>query len=185
MRAFYHDNVSGNQTALHDSGKAVSEEDLKGNGVLYWNIPVEDDGKWEGEIDAVARDRQYKNRDVKESGRDILGDTYDSMMKMVYEEHIHEDEEIRFVLGGSGFFDIREHSTDNWVRVHVSKGDLLVVPAGIYHRFSLDNNEYMKVMRLFKDEPKWLAHYRGAETDENPHRVDYLRNVQRATALAA
>lgn len=46
--------------------------------------------------------------------------------------------------------DAAEHPTDSWVRIHVAKGDLLVVPAGIYHRFSLDNSEYMKVMRLFK-----------------------------------
>ncbi|THH26496.1 hypothetical protein EUX98_g7693 [Antrodiella citrinella] len=185
MRAFYHDNVIADQTALHDSGRAVSEEDLKASGVLYWNIPVEDDGKWEDEIDAVARDRQYKNRDVKESSKATLGESYEAMAKMVYKEHMHEDEEIRFVLSGSGFFDVREHPTDSWVRIHVSKGDLLVVPAGIYHRFSLDSSDYMKVMRLFKDEPKWLAHYRGAETDENPHRADYLKNVQRVTALAA
>lgn len=53
---------------------------------MYWNIPVKDDGKWESEIDAVARDRQYKNRDVKESSKAILGDSYEEMMKMVYKE---------------------------------------------------------------------------------------------------
>lgn len=94
-----------------------------------------------------------------------------SSLRLICESdrHMHEDEEIRFVLAGSGFFDVRgehcsrhmhfsarlmtigpEHPTDSWIRVHVSKGDLLVVPAGIYHRFSLDSSDYMKVMRLFK-----------------------------------
>ncbi|KAH8083296.1 Acireductone dioxygenase ARD family [Cristinia sonorae] len=178
MRAFYHDNIGGDQFALHDSGRSVSEEELKASGVLYWHIPVEEDREWEREIDDIAQRRDYKNRDVKESSRAILGDDWEAGVKMVYEEHMHEDEEIRFVLEGSGFFDVREHPTDNWVRIHVSKGDLLVVPAGIYHRFSLDINERIKVMRLSKDEPKWIAHYRGSETEENPHRLDYLKTVQ-------
>ncbi|TCD68166.1 1,2-dihydroxy-3-keto-5-methylthiopentene dioxygenase [Steccherinum ochraceum] len=185
MRAFYHDNIPGNQTALHDSGRSVTVDDLKANGLLYWRIPVEDNGKWEQEIDEVARERSYKNRDVKETSREILGAEFDAMLKMVYAEHIHEDEEIRFVLAGTGFFDIREHATDSWIRIHVGKGDLLVVPAGIYHRFSLDEKEYMKVLRLFKEEPKWTAHYRGNETDANPHRLDYLKSVQAVVPLTA
>jgi 1,2-dihydroxy-3-keto-5-methylthiopentene dioxygenase len=84
---------------------------------------------------------------------------------------MHEDEEIRFILSGSGFFDLRgassltfrvygileplwtEHPTDKWIRVHLFPGDLLVVPAGIYHRFTLDENNAIQAMRLFKVRP--------------------------------
>ncbi len=30
-------------------------------------------------------------------------------------------------------------------------------------------------MRLFKDEPKWTPIKRDGESDENPHRKDYLQ----------
>lgn len=81
---------------------------------------------------------------------------------------MHDDEEIRYALCGSAFFDVRgrvlaqresdlvsltrdvELPTDCWVRIHVTAGDLLVLPAGIYHRFSLDGNESVNMMRLFK-----------------------------------
>ncbi len=39
-------------------------------------------------------------------------------------------------VDGSGYFDVRDlsHLTDRWIRVHVTKGDMIVIPAGIHHR---------------------------------------------------
>jgi len=121
MRAYYFDNLPGDQRLLHDSGKLVSDEILKSTGVLHWHIPTTE----QSQIDAVATERNYKNRDVITITKDGLGDLYESKLKSFYEEyvlpskiisksklsknirHMHEDEEIRYILEGSGFFDVR------------------------------------------------------------------------------
>ncbi|CDO72549.1 hypothetical protein BN946_scf184983.g32 [Trametes cinnabarina] len=185
MRAYYYDNAPGDQRLPHDSGRDVPLETLAALGVLYWRIPVDAPEGWERKIDAIAEERKYSSRDVVTANKDALGAAFEEKMAMFFKEHIHEDEEIRYLLEGSAFFDVREHTTDSWVRCHLEAGDMIILPAGIYHRFSLDEQEHARTLRLFKiwlsaycqDEPQWIAHYRGPETDNNPHRLEYLKAV--------
>lgn len=59
-------------------------------------------------------------------------------LKKFFEEHIHSDDETRLVLDGSGYFDVRDPRSDKWIRIEVIKNDLISIPPGLYHRFTLD-----------------------------------------------
>ena len=107
-------------------------------GVLYWRIEDVDNIENDLLFAKIRKDRGYTYSDEITCSPDKLPD-YDKKLKMFYEEHLHTDEEIRLVLDGSGFFDVRDLN-DNWIRIKVEKGDLIVLPAGSYHRFTLDTN---------------------------------------------
>jgi len=56
----------------------------------------------------------------------------------------------KFYLPTTNEFAYIEYPSDKWIRIHVVPGDLLVIPAGIYHRFTLDELNQIKALRLFK-----------------------------------
>lgn len=45
-----------------------------------------------------------------------------------------------------------------------------------------DETQYIKAMRLFKEEPKWTPLNRSAETDANHYRKEYLTQRQSLAA---
>lgn len=100
-------------------------------GVYYHHLP-----DVEG-VNQLASERGYKNRDEITVSPEKMGDVYEDKVKSFFHEHLHEDEEIRYIRGGQGYFDVRSKD-DDWVRVLLEKDDLLILPAGIYHRFTTD-----------------------------------------------
>lgn len=164
----------GDQREPHDSGRAVDPAKLSELGILFYNYPDVDD------VNKVAAEREYKNRDeITISPTTLPG--YEEKVKNFFNEHLHEDEEIRYILDGSGYFDVRGKD-DDWIRIELHKSDLMIMPAGIYHRFTTDTKNYTKAMRLFKDEPKWTPLNRGEQTDANEYRRQYLATRDGVTA---
>jgi methylthioribulose-1-phosphate dehydratase len=142
----------------------VSVEDLKKVGVLVWKLSGSKD---DPELVKICTERKYKNRDEKEIGKQLPN--YDEMIKTFATEHLHADEEIRYVLKGSGYFDVR-NKDDEWLRIQVTRGDLIILPEGIYHRYVADVTNYIHVMRLFQEEPKWLPINRPCDDHESRKR---------------
>ena len=107
-------NPQGDQRLPHDSGKRVAVDDLSRLGVLYYHIP-----DVEG-VDELAAERGYKNRDEITVSPEKMGAVYEDKVKMFFAEHLHEDEEIRYIRDGYGYFDVRSKG-DDWIRIHLEK----------------------------------------------------------------
>ncbi|KAK0073558.1 hypothetical protein PV325_009551 [Microctonus aethiopoides] len=164
VRAWYMDDSFADQRLEHhrEPPKYLTLKELfKITGVEYFEI-------------------DYKNFTLDKTLNDLKlkrGYTYeDEILKNFFTEHLHTDEEIRLVLEGSGYFDVRDKD-DEWIRIEVVPGDLIIIPSGIYHRFTLDiNQNFIKAKRYFVGEPVWLPYNRPA--DEMDCRQKYLERLK-------
>jgi 1,2-dihydroxy-3-keto-5-methylthiopentene dioxygenase len=76
-------------------------------------------------------------------------------------EHLHSQDEVRYIVAGSGVFDIRsKEDVDAWIRIEVVAGDYIRIPANRYHRFMLTPEVFITAIRLFKDVSGWEPTYR-------------------------
>lgn len=109
--------------------------------------------------------------DLNYSYADII--TVSGLVDSFWDEHSHADPTIRYIINGSGYFDLRDVN-DEWVRMHVKAGDLMEWPAGINHRFTVDDKSFIIAMRLFKGEPVWTSYPRSTILANNTARNNYV-----------
>lgn len=129
---------------------------LRRNGVTYEQLELAD-AAYQGPLDSLKRERGYIEQDVV-----ALSPTTENLPAICAkfaDEHLHTDDEVRFVLEGEGIFDIRDDD-DRWMRVIVEAGDLIVVPKDRHHRFFLTDSQQIRCVRLFQDSAGWVPHYR-------------------------
>lgn len=86
MRAYYFDNLPGDQRLPHESERSVDIAALRKIGVLHWTVPLDQKGEWESEIDRIADQQGYKNRDTINVTKEGLGDLYETKLKSFFEE---------------------------------------------------------------------------------------------------
>jgi 1,2-dihydroxy-3-keto-5-methylthiopentene dioxygenase len=140
-----------------DRSQALSTDELLANGVYYAQLET-DPVRFQTPLDQLKAERGYIEQD--EVALNPATPNLDAICAKFVDEHFHDDDEVRFVLEGEGIFDIRSKD-DQWMRVVVERGDLIVVPANRHHRFLLTEIKQIRCVRLFKDTSGWTPHYRS------------------------
>lgn len=88
----------------------------------------------------------------------------DVMLAKFDREHWHDEDEIRFIVKGSGLFHV--HPKEGPVfRIDVTKGDMINVPRGTMHWFHLCSDRTIRAIRLFQDISGWTPHYSESGED--------------------
>ncbi|XP_010494368.1 PREDICTED: 1,2-dihydroxy-3-keto-5-methylthiopentene dioxygenase 4-like [Camelina sativa] len=174
LEAWFMDDSNEDQRLPHHRNpkEFVSLDYLSELGVLYWKLNPENYEN-DPELGKIRGERGYDYMDLLDLCPEKVSN-YEEKLRNFFTEHIHKDEEIRYCLAGSGYFDVRDKD-DRWIRIWMQPGDLIVLPAGIYHRFTLDTSNYIKLMRLFVGEPVWTAYNRPQE--EHPVRKQYTKGL--------
>jgi 1,2-dihydroxy-3-keto-5-methylthiopentene dioxygenase len=114
------------------------------------------------EIEAMKQRGGYTTADVI----DITPETpnLEPMLSRFDKEHTHSEDEVRFILAGRGIFFL--HLGDRVISVEVHPGDMLRVPRGTTHWFTLCSDRRIRAIRWFQNTTGWTPEYTGSGVDQ-------------------
>jgi 1,2-dihydroxy-3-keto-5-methylthiopentene dioxygenase len=84
----------------------------------------------------------------------------DEMLKIFDKCHRHADDEVRYVVDGSGIFGF-VMPDQSQIQLTVEREEFIRVPAGTEHWFVLDQKRRIKTVRYFATKEGWAAQYSG------------------------
>ena len=156
---------------LKVEGEAEIRAHLAGLGIGFerWDLSrVPDDASAEAvleayaaEIDEMKRLGGYTTADVIDVTSETPG--LETMLARFDKEHTHSEDEVRFVLAGRGIFFL--NLDGKVVSVEVHPGDMLRVPQGTTHWFTLCADRRIRAIRWFQDTTGWTPHYTASGVD--------------------
>ena len=111
---------------------------------------------YKSEIDELKARGGYVTADVINVTKDTPG--LDAMLAKFSREHLHNEDEVRFILAGHGVFHIHPVGKPV-VAIEVEAGDLIRVPRGTWHWFDLCADRQIRAIRLFQDPSGWTPVY--------------------------
>jgi 1,2-dihydroxy-3-keto-5-methylthiopentene dioxygenase len=113
------------------------------------------------EIDAMKRRGGYVTADVVDVYPETPG--LDAMLARFDKEHTHSEDEVRFILAGRGIFFLNMDA--KVASVEVGPGDMLRVPRGTTHWFTLCEDRRIRAIRWFQDTTGWTPFYTDSGVD--------------------
>ncbi|HWN11922.1 MAG TPA: cupin domain-containing protein [Pyrinomonadaceae bacterium] len=115
------------------------------------------------EIEALKSRGGYVTADVIDVTPETPG--LEAMLAKFNREHWHDEDEVRFIIAGSGVFHIvanEGHGEGRVFAIEVESGDMIRVPRGTRHWFELCADRRIRAIRLFQDVSGWTPHYTGS-----------------------
>jgi 1,2-dihydroxy-3-keto-5-methylthiopentene dioxygenase len=114
------------------------------------------------EIEEMKRRAGYVTADVIDVNP--ATPNLETMLAKFDKEHTHDEDEVRFIVAGRGIFFL--HLGGKIASVEVGPGDMLRVPRGTTHWFTLCEDRRIRAIRWFQDTAGWTPHYTGSGVDQ-------------------
>jgi 1,2-dihydroxy-3-keto-5-methylthiopentene dioxygenase len=147
---------------------------LAGHGIWYGRFEEVDSLPEEATDEEILAAYREPIERLKASGGYVTADVInvnpatpglDAMLNRFNKEHWHDEDEVRFVVGGRGLFHI--HPPQGPVfSIEVERGDMIRVPRGTHHWFDLCANRRIRAIRLFQNTAGWTPNYTESRVDE-------------------
>ncbi|MHB1951706.1 MAG: cupin domain-containing protein [Acidiferrobacteraceae bacterium] len=105
---------------------------------------------------ALSREHGYTKRDLIVIHEHTPG--LAELLRKFDSIHYHEDDEVRYVLDGRGYFGFVEPGGAQFL-LEVTAGDYINVPARTEHWFEMKDSRRIKAVRYFIDTAGWVPVY--------------------------
>ena len=146
------------------AGAGIEHEVWKPERDVSETAPAEEIlSSYKGEIDRLKARGCYVTADVIDVGPSTPN--LEAMLAKFRSEHWHDEDEVRFIIGGPGIFFIRPSSGPVFA-IEVEPGDLIRVPKGTKHWFDLCADRRIRAIRLFQDPSGWTPQYTQSGIDQ-------------------
>lgn len=164
---------------IHDENRTLESADeisayLEPHGIWYecWDVDgrVNVDSTNEEILEAYAPEIERLSERGGFVTADIINVTaetpgLDEMLAKFDKEHTHDEDEVRFTIQGAGIFHIHPDNGPVF-SVLVESGDLINVPRGTKHWFTLCSDRQIRCIRLFQDPSGWTPLYEDQPVHE-------------------
>ncbi len=115
-------------------------------------------GAVDNRFEELKREAGYAARDMVVIHEAVPGLT--EMLAKFEKIHYHDDDEVRYILAGKGYFGFVEAGGGQFM-LEVNAGDYINVPAKTEHWFTLGDSRRIKAVRYFIDTSGWTPNYTG------------------------
>lgn len=112
-------------------------------------------------FDQLQKEHGYKANDLVVLHDEVPG--ISEMLAKFDKLHYHTDEEVRYIIDGTGIFGFSIAGED--FEVKVEAGDFISIPQNTHHWFTLDEKRRIKAVRYFKDNSGWTPVYVNSSLD--------------------
>jgi 1,2-dihydroxy-3-keto-5-methylthiopentene dioxygenase len=114
---------------------------------------------YEGSLDRIMKEIGFSTADVIAVNPQMQN--HPELRKKFLDEHIHDEDEARFFVDGSGIFYI--HKDGKVFCLLCEKGDFVDIPAGTTHWFDMGPFPFLKCIRTFNSPEGWVARFTGSD----------------------
>ena len=149
-----------------DEPKAVAEY-LAPHGIIFEQWGVERDLRSDASNEEILEAYKPEVEKLKQQGGYVVADVInvtpetpniDALIQKFNKEHTHSEDEVRFIVQGSGLFHIHPKNGPVF-GIRLDAGDLINVPAGTEHWFDFCEDRRVRAIRLFKEKEGWTPKY--------------------------
>jgi 1,2-dihydroxy-3-keto-5-methylthiopentene dioxygenase len=128
---------------------------------------------YRADVDRICQTGGYRLVDVVRMQPDDTDPEWpakaDTARQKFLNEHIHDEDEVRYFVDGKGCFYL--HLDDRVYAVICEAGDLLSVPKGTRHWFDMGTRPQFCAIRFFEEPDGWVGNFTG---DPIASRIPYL-----------